>query len=157
MTKFMGQYRLFSGVITTLTCGHAMTNAPSPSMFPVFRSWREWQKMGAGKTHHTKYIFACLSPMHHPCSLRAWNRLHSSKIHKILTLSLPDKQIAPCESTGTELSFEWSHHRISFADSKIRLALQNLIKHSGSEGVNHAEMSKSSARVEISRISASSR
>ena len=51
--------------------------------------------------------------------------------------------------------FRSSHHRISFADSKIRLALQNPIKHSGSEGVNHAEMSKSSARVEISRISVS--
>ena len=46
-----------------------------------------------------------------------------------------DKQIAPYESTDRELSFEWSHHRISSADSKVRLALQNSIKHSGSEGV----------------------
>ena len=38
-----------------------------------------------------------------------------------------------CVSTGRELSFEWSHHRISSADSKVRLALQNSIKHSGSE------------------------
>ena len=36
-----------------------------------------------------------------------------------------EKQIAPYESTGRELSFEWSHHRISSADSKVRLALQN--------------------------------
>ena len=44
--------------------------------------------------------------------------------------------MASCESTGRERSFEWSHHRISCADSKVRLALQNSIKHSGSEGVN---------------------
>ena len=50
---------------------------------------------------------------------------------KILT-----KKIAPCESTGRELSFEWSHHRISSADSKVRVALQNSVKYSGSEGVN---------------------
>ena len=47
------------------------------------------------------------------------------------------KQIAPYESTGKELSFEWSHHRISSADLKVRVTLQNSIKHSGSEGVNH--------------------
>ena len=44
--------------------------------------------------------------------------------------------MASCESTGRELSFEWSHHRISSADSKVRVALQNSIKYSGSEGVN---------------------
>ena len=43
--------------------------------------------------------------------------------------------MASCESTGRELSFEWSHHRISSADSKVRVALQNSIKYSGSEGV----------------------
>ena len=46
--------------------------------------------------------------------------------------------MASCVSTGRELSFEWSHHRISSADSKVRLALQNSIKHSGSEGVKEA-------------------
>ena len=35
--------------------------------------------------------------------------------------------------TGRELSFEWSHHRISSIDSKVRNSLQNSIKHSGSE------------------------
>ena len=44
------------------------------------------------------------------------------------------KQIAPCVSTGRKLSFEWSHHRIWSAHSKVRVALQNSIKHSGSEG-----------------------
>ena len=46
-----------------------------------------------------------------------------------------DKQIASCESTDRELSFEWSHHRISSAGSKVGVALQNSSKYSGSEGV----------------------
>ena len=65
-----------------------------------------------------------------------------------LTLSLPnvakgnfDKQIASCESTGRELSFEWSHHRISSTDSKVRVTLQNSIKHSGSERVKPQSVS----------------
>ena len=44
--------------------------------------------------------------------------------------------MASCESTGRELSFEWSHHRNSSTDSKVRDTLQNSIKYSGSEGVN---------------------
>ena len=43
--------------------------------------------------------------------------------------------MASCESTGRELSFEWSHHRILFIDSKVRVTLQNPLKHSGSERV----------------------
>ena len=44
--------------------------------------------------------------------------------------------MASCESTGGELSFEWSHHRISSIDSKVTVTLHNPIKHSGSERVN---------------------
>ena len=44
--------------------------------------------------------------------------------------------MASCESTGRELSSEWSYHRISSIDSKVRVTLQNPIKHSGSERVN---------------------
>ena len=43
--------------------------------------------------------------------------------------------MASCESTDRELSFEWSHHRISCADSKVKVTEQNSIKHSGSERV----------------------
>ena len=50
-----------------------------------------------------------------------------------------DKQIASCESTGRELSFEWSHHRILSIDSKVTVTLQNTIKHSGSERVKNCE------------------
>ena len=47
-----------------------------------------------------------------------------------------EKQIAPCVSTGRELSFEWSDHRILSTESKVRVTLQNTIKHSGIERVN---------------------
>ena len=43
--------------------------------------------------------------------------------------------MASCESIGRELSFEWSHHRISSIESKVKVTLQNPIKQSGSEGV----------------------
>ena len=46
-----------------------------------------------------------------------------------------EKQVAPCVSTGREVSFEWSHHRVSSTDSKVRATLQNSIIHSGSERV----------------------
>ena len=35
-------------------------------------------------------------------------------------LELQTKQVVPCENTAEEVSFEWSHHRISSADSKVR-------------------------------------
>ena len=35
-------------------------------------------------------------------------------------LELLTENIGPCESTAEEVSFEWSHHRISSADSKVR-------------------------------------
>ena len=41
------------------------------------------------------------------------------------------KQIVPGESTGREVSLEWSHHRILSADSKVRIALKNSIIYSG--------------------------
>ena len=36
---------------------------------------------------------------------------------------------------GRDLLFEWSHHRISSTDPKVRNTLQNSIKHSSSERV----------------------
>ena len=45
------------------------------------------------------------------------------------------KQIVPCESTGREVSLEWSLHRILSSDSKVRVTLQNSIIHSGSKRV----------------------
>ena len=36
------------------------------------------------------------------------------------TLELHTKQIVPCESAVEEVSFEWSHHKISSTDSNVR-------------------------------------
>ena len=41
-----------------------------------------------------------------------------------------EKQIASCVSTGRELLFEWSHHKILSTESKVRVILQNSIEHS---------------------------
>jgi len=46
-----------------------------------------------------------------------------------------EKQIAPSKSTTEEVSIEWSHHRISSSDSKVKLALEVSIIDSGSERV----------------------
>ena len=43
------------------------------------------------------------------------------------------KQIVPCESTGREVSLEWSLHRILSLESKVRVTLQNSIIYSGSK------------------------
>ena len=40
----------------------------------------------------------------------------------IYCFSNPTKQIVPCESNAEEVSLEWSHHRISSTDSKVRAA-----------------------------------
>ena len=34
-----------------------------------------------------------------------------------------EKRMVPCKSTAKEVSFEWSHHRISSTDSKVRTTL----------------------------------
>ena len=45
------------------------------------------------------------------------------------------KQMVPCKSTAEEVSFEWSHHRISSTDSKVRTTLHVSIIDSGNERV----------------------
>ena len=44
-----------------------------------------------------------------------------------------------CESTTGKVSFEWSHHRISSTDSKVRTSINVSLTDSGSERVkaNH--------------------
>ena len=39
------------------------------------------------------------------------------------------KHLAPCESTTKEVWFEWSHHKILSADSKVRITTQDSIIH----------------------------
>ena len=43
--------------------------------------------------------------------------------------------MAPCKSTAEEVSFEWSHHRISSTDSKVRTTLHVSIIHSRCDSV----------------------
>ena len=43
--------------------------------------------------------------------------------------------MVPGKSTAEEVSFEWSHHRISSTDSKVRATLHVSIIDSGSERV----------------------
>ena len=61
----------------------------------------------------------------------------SSKVSIFFILWNFEKQIAQCESTTEEVSFEWSHHKISSADLRVKVTLQNSIEHSGSERVKH--------------------
>ena len=44
--------------------------------------------------------------------------------------------MVPCKSTAEEVSFEWSHHRISSTDSKVRTTLYVSLIDSGRERVN---------------------
>ena len=44
--------------------------------------------------------------------------------------------MVPCKSTAEEVSFEWSHHRILFTDSKVRTTLHVSIIDSVSDMVN---------------------
>ena len=69
-----------------------------------------------------------------PFTAKCGQRQISTKYPNFISQDF-DEQIASCESTGRELSFEWSYHRISSTDSKVRVTLQNSIKHSGSERV----------------------
>ena len=47
--------------------------------------------------------------------------------------------MVPCQSTAEEVSFEWSHHRISSADSKVRTTLPVSITDFGSERLMECE------------------
>ena len=76
------------------------------------------------------FIFLCFNPFTAKCSQRQISTRFPNFI-----LSNFEKQIAPCVSSGREVSFEWSHHRISSTDSKVRVTLQTSIKYSGSERV----------------------
>ena len=52
------------------------------------------------------------------------------------------KQVAPCESTGREVSFQWSHHRILSADSKVSVTLQTPLFTLAVKGLNCVQMGK---------------
>ena len=46
---------------------------------------------------------------------------HTKGFHPLTQkLGPPTKYIAPCERSAEEVLFEWSHHRISSTDSKVK-------------------------------------
>ena len=89
-------------------------------------------RMGTDKMCNNQFLMASFNPFSAKCG----QRQVSTKFPNFIFQNC-EKQIALCESTGRELSFEWSHHRISSTDSKVRVTLQNSIKHSGSERVKY--------------------
>ena len=65
----------------------------------------------------------------------AKGKISTNVPHFHFTFIFFEKQMASCESKGREFSFEWSHHRISSIESKVKVTLQNPIKQCGSERV----------------------
>ena len=59
---------------------------------------------------------------------------HSRKISNFILQNI-EKQMVPCKSAAVEVSFEWSHHRISSTDSKVRTTLHVSLIDSESERV----------------------
>ena len=58
--------------------------------------------------------------------------------------------MVPCKSTAEEVSFEWSHHRISSTDLKVRTTLHVSIIDSGVKGFRMASNVKRGARWLVS-------
>ena len=50
-------------------------------------------------------------------------------------IQIIEKEMVPCKSTAKEVSFEWSHHRISMAHTKVRTMLHVSTIDSGRERV----------------------
>ena len=68
-----------------------------------------------------------------------WPKAKFDKFFPNFILQNSEKQVSPRESTDRQVSFEWSPHRISSTDSKVRATLQNSIIHSGSERIMEAQ------------------
>ena len=57
----------------------------------------------------------------------------------------------PCKSTAEEVSFEWSHHRISSTDSKVQTTLNVTITDSGTEMVESLESKEESFSFQVTK------
>ena len=108
-------------------------------LFPNFTSIPFYYLLISWETNTFAIVvfLTCLSWFYQSRTPRQmWPRVNFDQIFKFHFFFNFEKQMTSCKSTGRELSFEWSHHRISSIDSKVRLTLQKPIKHSGSERVN---------------------
>ena len=70
-----------------------------------------------------------------PFSAKCGQGQNSTKIPKFCLVKFW-KQILPFESGGRKVSFEWSHHRILFTDSKVKTTIRDSNIHSDSKRVN---------------------
>ena len=70
-----------------------------------------------------------------PLTTKSSKTQNSRKISNFILLNIK-KQIVPCTSTAEEVSFEWSHHRISSTDSKVKTTLHVSITDFASEKFN---------------------
>ena len=55
-----------------------------------------------------------------PFNSQEWQRSKFNNSYKCCFVNIEKQK---CESGGEDVSFEWSHHMISFADSKVRTTL----------------------------------
>ena len=72
-------------------------------------------------------------------NLQECQELKFKKIPNFI-LQNTEKQMVPCKSTAEEVSFEWSHHRISSTDTKVRATTQVSKIDRGSESVKYRSM-----------------
>ena len=74
-----------------------------------------WQSQSTCISNNKRHYKTTLNPFSAKCGQGE----NSTKIHEFRFVKFW-KQIAPFESTGREVSFEWLHHRILSTDSKVR-------------------------------------
>ena len=123
-------FYLGGGVLYKVLYGEAPPRGPTPYPF-IYHLWQKSYPFGIYflLTNGTPFTYQV-----NPFIAKCRQRQISTRFPNFI-LQHFEKQIAPCVSTGRELSFEWSHHRISSTDSNVRAILQNSIKYSGSERV----------------------
>ena len=81
------------------------------------------------------YCRLCLNGYTYPLTPTISKYQNSRKIPNFILQNIV-KQMVQCKSTAKEVSFEWSHHRISFTDSKVRSTLHVSMIDSTTERVN---------------------
>ena len=103
-----------------------MANTP----FSEIRSRNHFRILIDERTHSTS-SGCCHAVMMIMLMSRSAKNQNPRKILNFILKSF-EKQMVPCKGTAIEVSFEWSHHRISSTDSKVRTTLHVFIIDSGS-------------------------
>ena len=119
-SKNNGPVLLFNGLywgIWNCPLSSVATNGKDGHGLKLEKSWAQNWAISA--------VSSWQSPFN-PFTAKCGQRQISTKFPNFIFWNF-DKKIALCESTGRELSFEWSHHRISSIHSKVRVTLQNTL------------------------------